>query len=376
MSEIVILSGHSNFNTGGVGTHLRVLNDELLRQKINYCVSLGKGKQYSLYSFLAKKVFPQKAYIHFYIQVIGLKNVLTKKITCDTKIVDCHDFPAMVAAIQLKNEKNYSYKVIYTVHAPFYEQYSLSKSNYDEKDLNKLRLIELNYLKKCNGFICVDDKQKDIIEKKLGYTIHSIVLPNAVDINFLDSVQKNNNLGQYIIISRHLYKKCGVHIGIEAFAKANINKDIKLIIVGMGDEYDNLVTLTKELGIEDRVIFKGRLIYEDSITYTASALISLIPSIPLGDYVEATSLSMLEGMALGVPVIASNIGGLKQVLENSNAGILVEPNNPEILAEKIEYLLSDGGLRNSLSIQSKKLVESEYSSKIWLNRRLSFYNIK
>lgn len=374
MAEIVVLSGHSNFNTGGVGTHLRVLNDELVNQKVDHKVLLGKYKVFSLYSFIAKKMLPKSAYFHFNVQVSGLKNRLKKYVKNNTKVVDCHDFSSVVATIKLKKENNYKYKVIYTVHAPFYEQYSLMKNEYPPQELKKIKKAELDYLKNCDGFVCVDDKQKEIIEKKLGYTISNIVLPNAVDVSFLDTINKNNKTSPYIIISRHLYKKCGVHIGIEAFSKAKIDKDIKLVIVGMGDEYENLLNLTKKLGIENRVVFKGRLIYEESVKYTANALISLIPSIPLGDYVEATSLSMLEGMALGVPVIASNIGGLKQVLENSDAGILVEPNDSEALAKKIEILVENSDLRNHLSHQSRILVNNHYSSTAWLKKRLEFYN--
>ncbi|HHP4843399.1 TPA: glycosyltransferase family 4 protein [Acinetobacter baumannii] len=374
MAEIIILSGHSNFNTGGVGTHLRVLNDELINQKIDHKVSLGKHKVFSLYSLIAKKMLPRSAYFHFNVQVSGLKNSLKNYVKDNTKVVDCHDFSAVVAAVKLKEENNYKYKIIYTVHAPFYEQYGLMKNEYPQQELIKLKKAELDYLKKCDGFVCVDDKQKEIIEKKLGCTINNIVLPNAVDVGFLETIKKNSNAEKYIIISRHLYKKCGVHVGIEAFSKAKINKDIKLVIVGMGDEYENLLNLTKKLGVENRVVFKGRLIYEESVKYTANALISLIPSIPLGDYVEATSLSMLEGMALGVPVIASNIGGLKQVLENSDAGILVEPNDSEALAKKIEILVENSDLRNHLSHQSKILVNNHYSSTAWLKKRLEFYN--
>lgn len=373
MTEIIILSGHSNFNTGGVGTHLRVLNDELINQKIDHKVLLGKHKLFSLYSLIAKKMLPRSAYFHFNVQVSGLKNRLKNYVKDNTKVVDCHDFSAVVAAVKLKEENNYKYKIIYTVHAPFYEQYGLMKNEYPQQELIKLKKAELDYLKKCDGFICVDDKQKDIIEKKLDCKIHNIVLPNAVNIDFLNNFKKNEDAKPYIIISRHLYRKCGVHIGIEAFSKAKIDKNIKLVIVGMGDEYEALVELTKKLGVEDRVIFKGRLIYEESIAYTANALISLIPSIPLGDYVEATSLSMLEGMALGVPVIASNIGGLKQVLENTEAGILVEPNDPYALTNQIEILVKNSFKREILAKNAIQLVNMNYSSKAWLNKRLKFY---
>lgn len=373
MSEIIILSGHTNFNTGGVGTHLRVLNDELVKKDINHRVLLGKNKGYSGISFLSRKLIPKKIYFQFNIQVSGLYNKLKKNISIETKVVDCHDLASVIAAITLREKKRLQYKVVYTVHAPFYEQYLLSGKKIDTKDMEHLRLTELKYLKKCDGFVCVDDKQRDIIETKISRSVNNIILPNAVNIDFLDTVERNSNVEKYIIISRHLYEKCGVSIGIKAFAKADIDSNIKLVIVGMGDQYESLLSLTENLNISNRVEFKGRLVYEESIKYTANAIITLIPSIPLGDYVEATSLSMLEGMALGVPVIASNIGGLKQVLENTGAGILVEPNNISVLAEKIEILVGNQSLRESLSKKAKILVNKEYASAAWLAKRLDFY---
>ena len=111
MSEIIVLSGHSNFNTGGVGTHLRVLNDELINQKIDHKVLLGKHKLFSLYSLIAKKMLPRSAYFHFNVQVSGLKNRLKNYVKDNTKVVDCHDFSAVVAAVKLKEENNYKYKI-------------------------------------------------------------------------------------------------------------------------------------------------------------------------------------------------------------------------------------------------------------------------
>ncbi|WP_180160172.1 glycosyltransferase family 4 protein [Acinetobacter sp. YH12054] len=373
MSSVLIVSGHKDFNTGGVGTHLRVLHEEMVLQNVENKFILGKSKFFSGLSFFYRKINKLDAFGQFKFQVLGLSNQIKKNLNDKVSIIDCHDFPSLVSAIRLKYKYKYKYKVIYTVHAPFYEQYSLMSQNFSQYSLDKLKEIELLYLNKCDGFVCVDDKQRDIIEKKLSRKISNIVLPNAVNLRFLDTFICKGNSEKYIVISRHLYKKCGVHIGIEGFSKANIDPEIKLIIVGMGDEFEALTKQVGDLKLEDRVIFKGRLPYEESISCTANAIASLVPSIPLGDYVEATSLSMLEGMALGVPVIASNIGGLKQVLHNTNAGILVEPNNADAIAQAIEKVIKDEGFRHQISINSRCLIEGSYSSKNWLKNRLNFY---
>lgn len=119
MSELVILSGHSSFDTGGVGTHLRVLNDELNRCDISYTMLLGKARIYSFFSILLRSFFPKKAHMQLKIQIKGLKNKLKDNIKTNTKFIDCHDFASVVAALELRKEQSYNYKVFYTVHAPF-----------------------------------------------------------------------------------------------------------------------------------------------------------------------------------------------------------------------------------------------------------------
>ena len=373
MSSVLVVSGHKDFNTGGVGTHLRVLHEEMVLQNIENSFILGKTKFFSGLSFFYRKFRKLDAYGQFELQVLGLSNKIKKYLDSKISVIDCHDFPALVSAIRLREKYKYKYKVIYTVHAPFYEQYSLMNQKFNKESLHKLKNIEIEYLNKCDGFVCVDDKQRDIIEKKLSRKISNIVLPNAVNLRFLDTFIRKEDSERYIVISRHLYKKCGVHIGIEGFSKANIDPQIKLVIVGMGDEFNSLSKQVEELKLQDRIIFKGRLPYEESISCTANAIASLVPSIPLGDYVEATSLSMLEGMALGVPVIASNVGGLRQVLNNTNAGILVEPNDSDAIAQAIEKVVKDNDFHHQISVNSRSLIEGNYSSKNWLKNRLNFY---
>jgi len=93
----------------------------------------------------------------------------------------------------------------------------------------------------------------------------------------------------------------------------------------------------------------------------------------VGDYVEATSPTLLESMGLGVATIATNIGGLKDVLNGSEAGILVPPSDTEALASAMDRVATDQGLRGELGKKGMEFVESKFSSRIWFKKLLRIY---
>jgi glycosyltransferase involved in cell wall biosynthesis len=110
--------------------------------------------------------------------------------------------------------------------------------------------------------------------------------------------------------------------------------DAWLLVVGEGSRHEALVEQARELGIADRVVFTGRR--DDVPAVTAALDVAVLPS-----YREAQGLSILEAMALSRPVVASNVGGIPEVIEDGVSGLLVPPHDPEALAAAICRLLCD-----------------------------------
>lgn len=110
--------------------------------------------------------------------------------------------------------------------------------------------------------------------------------------------------------------------------------DIQLVLVGDGEERKTFELLAQGMGIKNRVFFAGRVSHEDLPQYYHMADLFVLPSIHQG---EAFGMVLLEAMGSGVPVVASNIPGVRTIAEQ--AGITVVRKNPQVLAQAIgQYL--------------------------------------
>jgi glycosyltransferase involved in cell wall biosynthesis len=129
--------------------------------------------------------------------------------------------------------------------------------------------------------------------------------------------------------------------------------DAWLLIVGEGSERDSLEAETAALGIESRVVFTGRR--EDVPAVTAALDVSVLPS-----YREAQGLSVLEAMALSRPVVASNVGGIPEMIEDGVTGLLVPPNDHSALAAAIVRLLTDHPLADMIARRGHDMVHERF----------------
>jgi sugar transferase (PEP-CTERM/EpsH1 system associated) len=142
--------------------------------------------------------------------------------------------------------------------------------------------------------------------------------------------------------------------------------DCRLIIVGRGELESTLKREAKELGIERNVLFLG---YRPDVPELLQAMdVFVLPSLS-----EGLSLSILEAMAAGKPVVATAVGGNPEVILDSETGYLVPSANPGALAEKIIALLQDPLLAHEIGKNSRTRVMQHFSLSAMVNRYLMQY---
>jgi glycosyltransferase involved in cell wall biosynthesis len=173
-----------------------------------------------------------------------------------------------------------------------------------------------------------------------------LVIPNGIELDSYKNLQKQNfrvNNKKIIIFVGTLRPVKGLIYLIEAMKiiHAEMENTI-LMIIGDGEERKSLEDMVMKLQLENVVIFIGEIPNKDIPTYLVQGDVFVLPSLS-----EGFPNVLLEAMAAGLPIVSTNIKGLSDIIRNEKNGYLVEPKNPQQLAEKILMVFNN-------STQSKK----------------------
>lgn len=144
---------------------------------------------------------------------------------------------------------------------------------------------------------------------------------------------------------------------------------VRLLLVGDGPDKDRLHALSAELGIEKSIIWAGAKTQEETFSLYGIADIVVVPS-----KFEGFGLTAAEAMAAGVPVVASDVGGLRDVVDDQSTGFLVSYNDPQRLSDAILRLLHDDVLSKTMGIAGREKVERQFSLLQYQSSLLSVYN--
>jgi len=131
--------------------------------------------------------------------------------------------------------------------------------------------------------------------------------------------------------------------------------DVRLVVVGDGPEGRSLRSLAASLGVANRVLFAGRVPAENVGAYTRAADVFILNS----TLVEGMPIAVLEAMTLGVPVIATAVGGTPEVVVHDVNGVLVPPRDGRALVAAIRAVLDDPARRAKLVQGGRTTVEQK-----------------
>jgi 1,2-diacylglycerol 3-alpha-glucosyltransferase len=212
------------------------------------------------------------------------------------------------------------------------------------------------FMQKCQHIIIPSESMRDILIRDYGLHERYSVIPTGTDLEpFLKADGKALRAergwqDETVLISvGRIAPEKNWDTLLRAFAKVfQEHPSIRLVLIGDGPARQNLETLASDLGITERVTFTGALPFEEVPRYLKAADLFAFASIT-----ETQGLVTIEAMAAGLPVVAVDGPGTRDIVEHGKQGYLVE-NDPDALAGRLNKLLSNAQLIKRFSNSALK----------------------
>jgi glycosyltransferase involved in cell wall biosynthesis len=163
-----------------------------------------------------------------------------------------------------------------------------------------------------------------------------------------------------------LVERKGIDVLLRAFAVVCHQHQAHLVIVGDGPLGDELRALARELKIADSISWLG--FQADAVKWLQIMDVFAFPS-----RLEGVPNAVLEAMAVGLPIVATTIGGVTDLLEEGGTGVLIPPDDPDALAAELDRLLSDAALRADLGSNARSRAVEGFSLADTVTRLINLY---
>lgn len=233
---------------------------------------------------------------------------------------------------------------------------------FPQKNFINKAILKFN-LRKADAICATSNTIKEFLKPVTDKVVN--VIPFGVDVNlfYKKEVSSLFEKNTFVLGSiKPLEALYNTEVLIKAFAalrKKHSDKALKLLIIGEGSQMESLKQLSYQLGVDTDVKFTGRIAFSKISNYYNM----LDVLVNISDY-ESFGVSVIEAMACEKPVIATNTGGLKEIIENSTFGSLVEVGNVEQTTLEMEKYLLDGELKERVGKAARAKVIEKYN---WTN---------
>ena len=262
---------------------------------------------------------------------------------------------------------NYAATCAYLFHCLIGKRIPLSIFLHAGTDLYRTRIYMKQKLRSVQRIITCLEFNRDFILRHYSETIPSLEDKIHIYYHGLDFSEflytPNGRLPRRVLAVGRLSKRKGFEQLLYAVHGLKLRGiDIECELIGDGDQASYLKNLAVELHIADSVIFRGWQKFEEVKTAMSKATILVHPSTGLGDGLPNV---IKEAMALGTPVIASDVAGIPEAIGGNCYGLLVPPKDLDALADAIEKLLGDNALRGRLALAARQQAENKFD--LWRN---------
>ena len=204
-------------------------------------------------------------------------------------------------------------------------------------------------LKSAAKIICLTEAQKKLIAMKYNLPLESIVvIPNGVSENYFVGKKTSENIVPHLLFVGRLASQKNLPLLIRAVAQMQTN--VLVDIVGEGEERENIEALLQEYGLQN-VKLHGKKTGKELIEFYKLADIFVLPSLK-----EGVSLSMLEALAAGLPVVATDSPEIRQIL--GECGLLIQNPTPTNYARALDKFIAN---KDNIHTMSSLSVKTAYS---------------
>ncbi len=257
--------------------------------------------------------------------------------------------PFLLGQTAATKARDYNLPLIFTFHTQ-YQEYThyipFPQEQVQEFLKNTVRNWMREFMRKCQHIVIPSESMRSIVVNDYGLVDRYTVIPTGIDITPFKKANGTELRAQWdwpddkviISVGRLAEEKNWVTL-LRAFALAQkVQPNIRLVLLGDGPQADALRQLVGELGIADRVMFTGKVPFDEVPNYLKAADIFTFASIT-----ETQGIVTLEAMAAGLPSVAVDASGTRDILEDGKQGFLVQ-NDANDLANGILKLLDNQSL--------------------------------
>ena len=283
-------------------------------------------------------------------------------------IIHAHS-PVLNAFPAIRVARKFGIPVVYEIRA-FWEDAAVDHGTTNEGSLRyrATRKLETRAIQQVDHvFTICDGLRADIAARGIPSS-KITVIPNAVDIASFNlasppnpELQRKLGLSGKTVIGfiGSFYAYEGLDLLLEALPAIIVKKpDIRVLLVGGGPQEANLRQQAAELGLNDVVIFTGRVPHKDVSLYYDLIDVLAYPRHPMRLTELVTPLKPLEAMAQGQLFVASDVGGHKELVEHNKTGILFKAGDRQALAQAIVELLDNRQRWPELKANGRQFVEN------------------
>lgn len=229
---------------------------------------------------------------------------------------------------------------------------------------------------KVDMVICQSESWKDLFEKTIGRKDDAkfIIIENMIDFDRYKDIEINKRSDEETVIVLFMAwvsKEKGIYELLAAAKKLKEeNTKFKLLIGGLGKDYEKAVTIVEDSGLSDCVEFRGWVLGENKIEILNQSDIFVLPT-----YFDGYPNSLMEAMASGKACIATKVGSIPDMITNYKTGILIDKENEQQLYESIKVLVEDQKLRLELGANARKKTEAVNSIPAGISKYKKIFNL-